>query len=783
MDAKGYEAVRLAGAYAGLKIEDLIIKEEFSKHATVKMKAYIPDDINISDVLLMSREKDIVICLHTGEQKDTLFLGMLQKMELEECLKGKYVSIEAVSYSWILDQEERSKSFQNISMTYEMVTNCLESQGTVYVWNNGGSEKIRNPIIQYNETNWIFIKRLASMQNSVVYVNTKCKAPYICIGLSEAISDTIETIDYQTGIREEYFANGGPMGGLCREDFFCYKVTSYDNFCVGDNVSYKGHSLFVAKKKVTIEQGIIYFRYELVQKAGCFVKRLYNEKIVGSSIIGTVLKTEKETLKLHLDIDEHQETETAYPYQWVPESGNLMYCMPKVGTRVALYIANHDESSAKAVNCMRENGDSCVGMRDSTVKTFTSEHGQIMQFDERNVTFTCNAYGGSQQTFQCMLNDEEGISILSEKQVNIVAVEGILLKAPVISGQCFTELDMLQTGEAVTAVSVANPKASIMSLGNQDYYGSETLLVSHGDNLPEYEPFDDAPEEGEFDWGQLWENVAVGVAVAVVSAAAIAATAVTFGAAAPFMAIFAAGVIGGIVSVACMVCSDWQSGNVSEVGRYAIKGFSGALSGSLAVILGPTASASKYGMWVYAGKAAAAGAEASVAANLVEQLLEAGIYGDDIELSEIAHSLILGYIGGGIAGLISYPQIFKYKKFFNKISGMSEGQVKRFLRHHGTRPKYYAADIEDAFRDAMGRFAESVGKDDVYKAFLKDPLPIYAKKAPEEIKKLLTLAAIRETSIGGAISLIDTILSLGNQSSSDRESAKLIQDYMIQYGY
>lgn len=114
---------------------------------------------------------------------------------------------------------------------------------------------------------------------------------------------------------------------------------------------------------------------------------------------------------------------------------------------------------------------------------------------------------------------------------------------------------------------------------------------------------------------------------------------------------------------------------------------------------------------------------------------------------------------------------------------MSEGQVKRFLRHHGTRPKYYAADIEDAFKDAMGRFAESVGKDNVYKAFLKDPLPIYAKKAPEEIKKLLTLAAIRETSIGGAISLIDTILSLGNQSSSDRESAKLIQDYMIQYGY
>ncbi len=121
----------------------------------------------------------------------------------------------------------------------------------------------------------------------------------------------------------------------------------------------------------------------------------------------------------------------------------------------------------------------------------------------------------------------------------------------------------------------------------------------------------------------------------------------------------------------------------------------------------------------------------------------------------------------------------------DKIRKMTDGKFKGLLRSCGFRPKHYNSGVEDAFRVAMGRLAQSVenGEEAASNAFRSNPLPVFAKYDSAEIANIIKKAAIRETSIGGVVSLIDAILSSGNQSSSDRESAKLIQDYMIQYGY
>lgn len=58
---------------------------------------------------------------------------------------------------------------------------------------------------------------------------------------------------------------------------------------------------------------------------------------------------DKERVYLKLDIDFARGT-FSYPYRWVPASGNLMYCMPEKGTRVALYCKSNDERNAVATN-------------------------------------------------------------------------------------------------------------------------------------------------------------------------------------------------------------------------------------------------------------------------------------------------------------------------------------------------------------------------------------------------------------------------------------------------
>ena len=65
------------------------------------------------------------------------------------------------------------------------------------------------------------------------------------------------------------------------------------------------------------------------------------------SLGGTVEKTDHEQVWLRLDID-GAGGKAAYPYDWAPATGSLMYCMPKVGTRVSLYIPGSDEREARA---------------------------------------------------------------------------------------------------------------------------------------------------------------------------------------------------------------------------------------------------------------------------------------------------------------------------------------------------------------------------------------------------------------------------------------------------
>ena len=71
--------------------------------------------------------------------------------------------------------------------------------------------------------------------------------------------------------------------------------------------------------------------------------------------------TSQERVVLALDIDNGKDT-GGYPFPWRPESGNIMYCMPKVGTRASLFLQDGDGGHAVVLNSPRENGDSCAAM-------------------------------------------------------------------------------------------------------------------------------------------------------------------------------------------------------------------------------------------------------------------------------------------------------------------------------------------------------------------------------------------------------------------------------------
>ena len=138
------------------------------------------------------------------------------------------------------------------------------------------------------------------------------------------------------------------------------------------------------------------------------------------TLLGEVAKNDGEDVYLKLDIDGGGGGEYGYP--WRPETGNLMYCMPQVGTRVSLYFPSEDEQAAMAVNCIRTNGGSCAGMSDPTKRSFVTEHGKEMQLYPEEMKLS----GGGGKVH---LEDASKLEIVSEKGLQIVG-QSVVMEAP-----------------------------------------------------------------------------------------------------------------------------------------------------------------------------------------------------------------------------------------------------------------------------------------------------------------------------------------------------------------
>ena len=219
-----------------------------------------------------------------------------------------------------------------------------------------------------------------------------------------------------------------------------------------------------------------------------------------------------------------------------------MYCMPQKGTKTSLYIGNGDEAQGIATGCIRTNGSTCEGTGSPEKKSFRSEHGKGMDLYPQRMGLD----GG--ETGKITFEDETGTTIESNGGLVLMAKEGIRLESMTgIAMQGMSDIMALYSEGA----------SSLCVNGSVDMLGKMTGLA--GTVYQKYDPFEDAPKEGEFDWGGFARNLVMGLAVG----AACIALAVFL----PGIGTVAAGALlgagmGAICQTAYKASEEWESGNV-----------------------------------------------------------------------------------------------------------------------------------------------------------------------------------------------------------------------------
>ena len=459
--------------------------------------------------------------LGQGNTAGALFSGYPEKVEIKEERGYRIADIQAVSGTILLDQKKSNRVFQKKVQTYMGIASTVTADTEHSACILPGSDmRTGGTLIQYQETDWRFLKRMASQLGLPLVPDTSYYYPRFYLGLPEGEKRELgEIISCDLCFDGRYYA----VSGKClvdREDFICYDVVTRTSLSLGDRVTYEGRELLVSRKKTELAGGEVIFTYRLAGNSYTWVPWEDNPDYTGMSFVGSIVGTQGEQVEVAFDIDKTAAGGNRYGF--APATGNLMYCMPQKGTKTSLYIGNGDEAQGIATGCIRTNGSTC-----------------------------------------------EGTTIESNGGLVLMAKEGIRLES--------------MTGIAMQGMSdimalYAEGASSLCVNGSVDMLGR--LAGISASKYTGYPPYDDAPKEGEFDWEGFTRNLAIGLGVVAVCAIGAAISIATLGAGSILAGAFIGAGIGALSTTAMKAGEEISTGNVRsakeafrDVGISAASGF------------------------------------------------------------------------------------------------------------------------------------------------------------------------------------------------------------------
>ena len=524
-----------------------------------------------------------------GEAADPLFCGRLRWIEQQQVEGNHRLTLELVSGTSLLDQKRKSHSYQDIAMSYGKLLDQAARQAGGMVLYPAGLEDIAIgfPKIQYEETDWEFLKRMASHLGLSLYPQVEQPRAGLWVGLPQAEgAKAFDWRHYRIVWDSRYDELGGEKAGNSRDRFISYEVESEGSYGCGQEVTFQGKGLTICSKSCRSEGGELLFTYRLGYPEWAGQRRLTHKKLSGLSLLGEVISREGERLKLKLDIDrEHSDwkQEKAYAFLWCPPTGNLMYMMPAQGSRVSLYFPRGEEEGAVAVNCIRREGEAQGrSYRERGLKT-----------EGKELKLYPDCMGVESISGKVMLDDLEGIRISGDKALQIIARGKIRIEGKGVQVEGGKEGIRLyhggveERGEEILVAATAQlhllsrqGEAMWVSLGEK----SSLLGYEVEDYSAEGFRFKDDPVQENYDWDAYWSRVA-GALVIVGGVTLIAGTGAGILAAGGWAVnatvVMGSAAAGGIIAVGGLAAMDAMSGRLSSAQEYIREALVGSIIGAL----------------------------------------------------------------------------------------------------------------------------------------------------------------------------------------------------------
>lgn len=330
-------------------LEHFYMEEQFNEHMSFMLTGIISGQTvgEYERKNLLNQKLAVYDC--SNDQESLLCRGVVTELEISVVGSVYRIMLKGASVSIILDRKKKCRSFQDTSKTYKEILREIQDNEATIFYKCLEEKRPDAPIIQYQETDWELIRRLASHLHTVVTADTIFENCIVIMGSRKADVYKIAPSQHHRFCAQKNRGNHGRLSCCLRHPF---------NMRLGDEILLEDRRWLIGEKRVWFENGRLEKEYTLGRIRDWILSDLYNDRLNGTVIFATVLKRQKEFVKLWLEIDHEKNEQKAFWYPYLPETGNLMYAIPEEGTKVTLNFPDNDERHAFVGYCFHSERNS-----------------------------------------------------------------------------------------------------------------------------------------------------------------------------------------------------------------------------------------------------------------------------------------------------------------------------------------------------------------------------------------------------------------------------------------
>ena len=152
-----------------LSVIEMEICQKENEHGTIRIQAQTREE-NVKEIQNTDWSGSRIVVLKKDQPDIPLFYGKVCKLICNRENRFMGLEIEGAGATTDLDRDKRKRAFQNVEMTYKQVIKKIAEgyEKASYIWMLGNDKKMEFPLVQYEETDWEFLKSICSHFNSLM---------------------------------------------------------------------------------------------------------------------------------------------------------------------------------------------------------------------------------------------------------------------------------------------------------------------------------------------------------------------------------------------------------------------------------------------------------------------------------------------------------------------------------------------------------------------------------------------------------------------------------------